>query len=193
MDLSSVLLLAEAESNSLGVIMAVVAVVMAVVKIFERVIDYFVAELQRRRKTAAAAQESGSGEVAALTDSGKFDAPTREIISKIAKYCAELHAWHTPEVPGQPGVKVWWNTEEEKRRSREMDAKIDQLVVALQQHATVEELRQRVDELQELRLTDRDTLYERVIQVTEAFAARIERGVDPSSNFGQAGSDPESE
>lgn len=187
MDLSSVFQLAEAaEPASLGVIMAVVAVVMAVVKIFERVIDYFVAELKRRRNM----RESGSGEVAALEP----DAALVALISKVAKQCSEMHAWLAVEVPGQPGVKVWWNTEEEKRRVRVIEAKLDQLVAALQQHATVEELRQRVDDLQELRLTDRDTLYERVIQVTEAFAARIERGVDSGSGFGQAGlDDPESD
>jgi len=200
------LLLAETEPTSLGVIMAIVAVVMAVVKIFERVIDYFIAEVRRKRADAAAEDGPKPG------DSGRLAAPIAEVVARTAKQVGELHTWHSVEVPDQPGVKVWWNTEEQKRAVRELAHKIEQLFAALQrmnsahqtcnegqiqfiqkQRDAVEELRRRVDALQEQRLADRDMLYERVIKVTESFAARIERGVDSGSSFGQSTVEPESD
>jgi len=198
-------LLAEAEPTSLGVMLAVVALAMGVIKIFEKVIVYLIAEVKRKR---SARDDDGPRP----GDSGRLAAPMAEVIAKMAKQTCDLHEWHAVEAPGQPGVKLWWNTTEQGRIGRELEQKVGQLLDELQQmaatHAScnesqachlqkqrdaVEELRRRVDELQELRLADRDMLYERVIQVTNVFAARIERGVDPGSGFGQAGVEPESD
>lgn len=119
-----------------------------------------------------------------------------ELVSAVRTESADLHKWHAVEDPAQPGVKLWWNTEKQQALQLEIDEKIDSLTTMLSSmrevHRTCNEsqvgfiqrmrdeneaLRKRIDELHELRVVDRDTLYERVIGVTESFSRRIEEGI----------------
>jgi len=119
-----------------------------------------------------------------------------ELVSAMRTESADLHKWHAVDDPAQPGVKVWWNTDRQQALSLEMDEKLDALTTMLASmrdvHRTCNEgqidfiqkmrdeneaLRRRIDELHELRVADRDTLYERVIGVTESFSRRIEEGI----------------
>ena len=73
------LILAESEPTSLGVIMAIVVAVTAVVTIFGKVIDYFIAELKRRQ------EEKKNG--------GQPPITAEDRLSRIEEALVEMRLW----------------------------------------------------------------------------------------------------
>jgi hypothetical protein len=152
--------LAESEPTSLGVIGALIAVALVVFKILEHVIQYLVSEL-KRRKNGGEDPESANPQLA-----------------RIEAVLKDLHEWHAVDAPGQPGVKLWWITEDYKRQLATVLEKIDGVAASLanlgaagtacrenqlelieKQRKEVAELRDRVEDLHQQRVADRDVLW----------------------------------
>ena len=48
----------------------------------------------------------------------------------MARQLDDLHEWHRPEYPNQPGIKIWWG-------SLELPAAINELSICLEKQATI--------------------------------------------------------
>ena len=158
-------------------------------------------ERDQEKKKLIEDKKKGRGK---RSDTDKPCSRLLELVEAMRNESADLHKWHAVEDPAQPGVKLWWNTEKQQALQLEIDEKLDTLMKMLSSmrevHKTCnegqiefiqkmrnenEELRKRIDQLHELRVSDRDTLYERVIAVTESFSRRIEEGMASSSDTGR--------
>lgn len=170
-----------------GITLALIAIVMAALKLLEHVVPYLVGELKRRRD-----EEDGKKPRGKRKDSGKHTPDA--ILLRIETLLEELYKWHAVDAPSQPGVKVWWNSEEQRQQLKDIVERLErtggdvtkisdaQRRVVEKLYSDVEDLRQKIEQLHDQRIADRDMLYERVIRIQEAFAKRIERGLDFSGS-----------